>query len=348
MSRNPRLDADGSSPLTPISGRGYRFPSSRVRTPSATHQMLPRLPIAILLSAALAIAADAVGQGPVGSIPNDVQAAAQSLNESQKKLVNDYVDAQARAFGTADPAQVVEIRNAMCKLLKGVVMRDPCRRELGGQFVRSFAQFAKGADPLRATNTFIIARHAPCTETAGFLLDNADPATQQDALVRVAASAQLAQALRDGQFAGPQAESNAKQIVSALRAETDWVVASHLAEAMVEVLRTKGLAAQNADAIASMVADAVDDLTRRTFDGNQPALVNALQRALLAVRNRTAEVAPSARARLLNGISESINRLVAMKGKAPSAFAGEDLKGIFDSVANTAEVLLKVQQSLQK
>lgn len=310
--------------------------------------MPPRLPIAVLIAAALAIAGDAAGQGSVAPIPNDVQAATQALNEAQRKAVTDYVDAQARAFAVADPAQAVEIRNAMCKLLKGAGMRDPCRREVGGQVVRAFRPLVKGTDPLRATNAFIIARHAPCTETAGFLLDNADASIQPDVLVRVAASAQLPQALRDGQFAGPQAESNAKQIATAMRAETDWVVASHLAEALVETLRAKGLSAASADLVATTLSDSVNDLAKRTFDGGRPDLVFALQRALLAVRNRTSEIAPSARAKLLNGTIGSINRLVAMKGKAPAAFVKNERTGAFDSVTNTSEVLLQVQQTLRK
>jgi uncharacterized protein (DUF2267 family) len=310
--------------------------------------MLPRLPIAVLIAAVLAFAGDAAGQGSVTPIPNDVQAATQALNDAQKKSVADYVDAQARAFAGADPAQAVEIRNAMCKLLKGTPMRDPCRREVGGQVVRAFRPFAKGTDPLRATNTFIIARHAPCTETAGFLLDNSDATIQSDVLLRVAASAQLPQALRDGQFAGPQAESNAKQIAAAMRAEKDWVVASHLAEALVEALRSKGLTAASADLIATTLSDSINDLAKRTLDGDQPDLVFALQRALLAVRNRTSEIAPSARAKLLNGTIGSINRLVAMKGKAPAAFVNNERTGAFDSVTNTSEVLLQVQQTLRK
>jgi hypothetical protein len=240
------------------------------------------------------------------------------------------------------------LRNQIVTFLKDPTTKDPCRREYAAEFVRAFRKFAAESGDmrlLRATNAFIIARHAPTADTVGLLLDNADTTSQPDVAVRVAAASQLPLAVRTGQFAGPQADATAKRLAALLKTETDWVVAAHEGEAIIEALRTKSLPPAQAESIAVVLGGAVNDVTKRMLDGNQPQLVNALQRMLLGIRNQTADVAATARAKLFAGIGPSIDRLAAMKGKPSATMADPRFSVAFESVTNTSDLLKQVRAS---
>ena len=59
------------------------------------------------------------------------------------------------------------------------------------EFVKGFRKFAAGSDSMRASNAFIVARFVGTSEAVDFLCENLDSDAQQDAVVRIAASAQL-------------------------------------------------------------------------------------------------------------------------------------------------------------
>lgn len=301
-----------------------------------------------VLSAVLTLAA-AVGGTASAQVLLDpaIKSSTQALTPPQREKVVELVSSQANRFADADAAGIIVLRNQIAVFLKDPTTKDPCRREYAAEFVRAFRKFTTEAGDmrlLRATNVFIMARHAPTADTVGMLLDNADPGAQQDTAVRVSAASQLPLAMRAGQFAGPQADATAKRLAAILKSETDWIAAAHDVEAIIEALRTKTLAPAQAESIALVLGGAVNDLTSRMLDG-QPALVNSLQRALLGIRNQTADVAATARAKLFATIGPSIDKLAAMKGKPPAAFQDAEKKPIpaFESVVNTADLLRQVR-----
>jgi hypothetical protein len=287
--------------------------------------------------------------GPVaaqGVMDQKIISSTQPLTADQRKRVAEYFEERATRMRQADPAAVVALRTEIVKFLRDATMKDACRRECAAEIARNFRPVV--AEPgdarlLRATNVFIIARFAPGNDTVAMLLDSADPAAQQDAAIRVAAAAQLAATVRAGQFAGPQAEAIAKRASAMAKAETNWVAAAHDVETIVEALRTKSLPTAQAESVAAVLGASVNDLTTRSLQDGQRDLAQALQRALLAIRNQTSDVAATARTKLFASIGPSLDRLAGMKGKQVPGFESDEMKAVFESVTNTADLLNKVR-----
>jgi len=299
--------------------------------------------LAALLASAL-LSANAAAQ----VLSGEIIGAKSALTAEQRKAVAADVDARAARFAEADPAEVVSMRTEMINLLKNPSTEIPFRREFGAEFARAFQRFADSKDAMRAANAFIVARHLKTEKGVDFLADNLDPDTQQDASVRIAASSQLPKAVIDAPLSPPQLDALAKRVATIGRKEYDWVVASHEIDAITEMLRKEQLPAAQSDAIAMSLAGTINDLAARVLDGSQPQLVNALQRALLAVRNQLSNVAASSRGKLLNAITPTLDKLSAMKGKAPEALSGGDLADTFDAVVNTCGLLKKVRATGDK
>jgi hypothetical protein len=153
----------------------------------------------------------------------------------------------------------------------------------------------------------------------------------------------LPKAVAEAPLSGPQFDAIAKRLAATCRKETDWIVAAHEVDAMVQMLREDGLPTAQADAIAGTLAGTINDLSSRVTDGSQPQLVNALQRALLAVRNQLSGIAASARTKLLASIAPSLEGLTKMKGAPPKGIAEAQLDTTFQAVVNTAGLLQKVR-----
>lgn len=299
--------------------------------------------VAALLASAL-LSAPAAAQ----AISNEIVSAKSALTADQRKAVAADLDARAAKFADADPADVVAMRNEMVALLRNPITGIPFRREFGAEFARAFQRFADSKDAMRAANAFIVARHVKTEKGVDFIVDNLDPDSQPDASIRIAASSQLPKAIDEAPLSPPQLDALAKRVATIGRKEQDWVVAAHEVDAITEMLRTEQLPAAQSDAIAMSLAGTINDLAARTLDGSQPQLVNSLQRALLAVRNQLSNVAASSRGKLLSAITPTLDKLSAMKGKAPEALSGGDLADTFDAVVNTCGLLKKVRATGDK
>ena len=90
------------------------------------------------------------------------------------------------------------------------------------------------------------------------------------------------------------------------------------------------------------LAASINDLQTRVAAGSDPQLINALQRALLAVRNQLSGIAGSARTKLLTAIAPSLDSLVKMKAAPPASLSGKELAATLKAVVNTAGLLQKV------
>jgi uncharacterized protein (DUF2267 family) len=302
---------------------------------------LPAWVLALMVTAAAWNAQQAMAQA--NALPVEIVAAKQALTAEQRKVVAQFVAKQAQQFADADPAQVVQIRNDFLAILKKPTTAVGFRHDYGVEFVKSFKKFTEGEDSLRATNAFIMARFLATAESVDFLQDSLDPDSQKNLAIRISAAAQLPKAVSDAPLSGPQFDAIAKRLAAACKRETDWVVASHEVDAMVQMLREEGLPTAQADSIAATLAGTINDISSRVTDGSQPQLVNALQRALLAVRNQLSGIAASARTKLLATIAPSLDTLSKMKSNPPKGIAEAELGSTFQAVVNTAGLLQKVR-----
>jgi len=293
---------------------------------------------AIALAAAAFLAASSMAQ----ALDPAIRGAQDALTDDQRQQLASYLQAQATRFGSADPSQVVTIRNELCKMLRDPKTRDPFRREFGTEFTKQFAQFAAPSDLLRATNVFIVARHAPCGDTVNLLADHMDPASQRDEAIRIAAAEQLRRATQGSGLPGTLAVTVAKRAAGYLAAEENWVAASRCVNIIVDAMKTKGLSQEQLDGITNSLAAGVNSLAARAFEPGRNDLGFALQRALLAVRSDLPDLPAATQGRFYAAISASVGRLAAMKGTEQAGYGTAEAKDALQSITVTAELLSKI------
>jgi|LauGreDrversion4_2_1035121.scaffolds.fasta_scaffold56507_2 hypothetical protein len=299
---------------------------------------------AALLAAAL-LAAPAAAQG----LPNDVVMAKGELTAEGRKQVADFVQSAAERFAEADPAAIADMRSDMFEQMRNPNISMSFRRAFGAEFTKAFKRFTDDKDPLRATNAFIVARYVGTAETIDWIAANLDPNAQAEVSIRIAAAAQLAEAMEAPRsFSPPQLDNMAKRLSGLARRETDWVVVGHELETLAQLLRTPGLPTPVAESIAASLTSAINDIAAKVMDGSAPELVNALQRGLLAVRDRTVNAPASARTKLLDGIAPTVQKIAGMKGKFPKAVADAGLGDTFDATAKTASLLTAMRAKTGK
>lgn len=294
---------------------------------------------------AIALVAAALAAAPLRaqSLDPATRAAADALTAEQRQQLTAFLGAQAEKFGAADPAQVVAVRNELCKILRDAKTKDGFRREFGAEFVRQFGKFATASDLLRATNVFIVARNAPCGETVGYLADAMDPATTRDASLRVAAAEQLHRAVQSGAVPGTLAVTVAKRAAGFLATEDQWVTASRGVAIIVDAMKGKSLSADQVDSIATALSVAVNTLASRAFEPGKGDLGFALQRALLAIRSDLPDLSTTTQSRFYEAIGPAVAKLAATDAKDAAGYTTGDQKDALQSITVTAELLTRIR-----
>lgn len=324
-----------------VSGSKYR--SGLPPLPLAPCTMNPR-PFVLSLIASLALSAVSAAQ--VQSISQQTIAAAGPLTAEQQAEIAKAMDGWAERVTGSDPDEVIEARGEIDKLAtKNPSVTVAFRRELGLAFAKRFEDAVTADKAERSVSIFYIARSIGTVESIDFIVDHMDADSTESPAVRIAASAQLPKAVESVQLSAPQLDAIAKRLVTLAGKEREWVAATHAFEAMGAMIRRKGLSVAQADAIGSSMSATINDLTERVMDGSAPEMVNALQRALLVVRNQLSDVPAPARTKLLAAIAPSLKQLADSKDKTPPAIAQAGLGETFDAVARTAGLLQKVRST---
>jgi hypothetical protein len=303
-------------------------------------------PRPFVLSLVASLALSAVSAAQVQSISQQTIAAAGPLTAEQQAEIAKAMDGWAERVTGSDPDEVIEARGEIDKLAtKNPSMTVAFRRELGLAFAKRFEDAVTADKAERSVSIFYIARSIGTVESIDFIVDHMDADTTESPAVRIAASAQLPKAVESVQLSAPQLDAIAKRLVTLAGKEREWVAATHAFEAMGAMIRRKGLSVAQADAIGSSMSATINDLTERVMDGSAPEMVNALQRALLVVRNQLSDVPAPARTKLLAAIAPSLKQLADSKDKTPPAIAQAGLGETFDAVARTAGLLQKVRST---
>ena len=303
-------------------------------------------PRPFVLSLVASLALSAVSAAQVQSISQQTIAAAGPLTAEQQAEIAKAMDGWAERVTGSDPDEVIEARGEIDKLAtKNPSMTVAFRRELGLAFAKRFEDAVTADKAERSVSIFYIARSIGTVESIDFIVDHMDADTTESPAVRIAASAQLPKAVESMQLSAPQLDAIAKRLVPLAGKEREWVAATHAFEAMGAMIRRKGLSAAQADAIGSSMSATINDLTERVTDGSAPEMVNALQRALLVVRNQLSDVPAPARTKLLATIAPSLKQLADSKDKTPPAIAQAGLGETFDAVVRTAGLLQKVRST---
>jgi hypothetical protein len=303
-------------------------------------------PRPFVLSLVASLALSAVSAAQVQSISQQTIAAAGPLTAEQQAEIAKAMDGWAERVTGSDPDEVIEARGEIDKLAtKNPSVTVAFRRELGLAFAKRFEDAVTADKAERSVSIFYIARSIGTVESIDFIVDHMDADTTESPAVRIAASAQLPKAVESMQLSAPQLDAIAKRLVTLAGKEREWVAATHAFEAMGAMIRRKGLSVAQADAIGSSMSATINDLTERVMDGSAPEMVNALQRALLVVRNQLSDVPAPARTKLLAAIAPSLKQLADSKDKTPPAIAQAGLGETFDAVARTAGLLQKVRST---
>lgn len=295
----------------------------------------------VVLATTIWVSAPCAAQ--VGGVPSEILSAKQPLTSDQQKTLAAAVDEMADRFADGDLGSVVDNRNRLIELAKNPLAGAIFRREFALLLVKRFEPLTKNKQAFRATNAFIVARFLGTSEAIDFLQENADSDNQPDVALRIAAASQLTKAIAAAPLSPPQLDAQAKKLVKAARAETNWMAISHELEAVSDMLRLKTLPAAQAEAIALSEAAIINDLADRCLKGGNPELIQALQRALLVVRN---QVDVPVSSRVLDAIAPSLERIAAQKDAVPTEISSRpELAAAFKGVINTAEVLQNRRRS---
>lgn len=277
------------------------------------------------------------------SLPKDLIETKTALTAAQKTALGEYADRIGKAFAEAPtPAEVVAARNELIDLCRNVNTSEVFRRDLAVAMVKRFEPLCKSPETFRATNAFIAAQFLRTPEAVDFLVDNLDPASQPDAVLRATAAAQLPKSIAQSGLVPAQAELLAKRIAKAAQEETNWMAIAGEIAGIGELLALRLPPAQ-AEGVTAAQVSIVNSLTERVQADKSPELVRALQRGLLAVRDQlTAQQQTSGR-RLLDGINPSLVSIDRMKKEPPSQLRQDpQLNAAFKSVVNTADLLQKL------
>lgn len=299
-----------------------------------------------VLSLVASLTLSAVSAAQVQAISPQTIAAPGPMTPAQQAEVAKAVDGWAERVMGTDADEVIEARAELEKLAtKTPSVTVAFRRELGLAFAKRFEDAVTADKAERSVTVFYMARAIGTVETIDFIVDHMDAEKTESPAIRIAASAQLPKAVESTQLSAPQLDAIAKRLVPLAGKEREWVAATHAFEAMGAMIRRKGLSAAQADAIGSSMSATINDLTERVTDGSAPEMVNALQRALLVVRNQLSDVPAPARTKLLTAIAPSLKKLADSKGKTPSGITQAGLGDTFEAVSRTAGLLQKVRST---
>ena len=297
---------------------------------------------AIVCLLALCCAAPVAAQAPFAT---ELLSSAGPLTAQQQAEVAAFTDDLAKRLDSATSQDALAIRSNLQSLLKDPSVRVAFRRELGAAFIKSFEPIAGGSDGARAVNVFVMARMIATAVTVDFIVDHMDSGRVRSAATRIAASAQLPKAVETAPLSAPQVDALGKRLVPVLERETEWVVASHGVEAFGSMMNRQGLAVPQAEALAASMASVINAMTDKVAGGKQPELSNALQRALLVVRNQLTGVAAQARTKLLDSIAPSLKRLSEFKDTVPEPVKAAGCSEAFVAIVRTAGLLQKVRST---
>ncbi|MFM7133895.1 MAG: hypothetical protein ACKO0W_06210 [Planctomycetota bacterium] len=291
---------------------------------------------------AAALAATAFGQA---SLDKSIIAAAAPLTDAQKAAVGGFIDSPAEAIRSADrPGDVEAARQALITPARDPSATTSFRRGYSAAVVAELAPVAKGRDLRRAIVAMQVLRFLRTQEAVDVLIERTSPTAEPDAGKRIAAASLVADGCEDLDVANSAFDSIARRLRDNAAAETDWIALQQKLSAIAAPAKRRDFPADNARNVRRAQAEAIASVAKAMRAGTAAdARMQALQRALIAVRNDLLTLGQAERSAVAKTLAPALSDLLAA-GLAhwDSAHANPAMNASYEAVANSCEVLLRL------
>jgi len=296
--------------------------------------------LSILIAACLS--APALAQG---SIDRATLGAAAPLTDAQKSSVSAFIAKNGASFKAGSDAKTMDdARWAMVGLLRDPAASPMFRKAFAVAAVAELGALIKGNDVQGAVQGMQVLRFTRATEAVDLLLDRASPAAEQNPSKRISASTLLAESLKDVDANAAYFESVARRIREACMTESDPVALQQKFLAIATAARRKDLPADNARAVRRALVETLAAVSKsiRAAKAADPRM-QAMQRALISVRNDVVEMTQAERSALAKVLAGMLADLIAAAGSQwSSAHADGALNASYSAAMNSCEVLLRL------
>lgn len=267
------------------------------------------------------------------------------LTEAQKATLAGFADKSIATIRDSDDS--AEIADARAALI--VPARDPgatssFRKGYSALLVAELAPTVKGKDLLRAVNAMQVLRFARTQEVGDILIDRLSVAGETDPAKRIAAASLLADLAEDLDAGNAYFEPAARRVRDTCANETDWIALQQKLAALSTASRRKELPAEVARGIRKAQAEAIASVAKSIRTSKSAdARMQALQRALIGLRNDLLTMPQSERSAFAKVLAPALADMLAAAGAQwAAAHADTTMNAAYGAVTNSCEVLLRL------
>ena len=269
----------------------------------------------------------------------------QPLTDAQKTALDGFLSKYADAIKDGNDATAVEeARAALVTPSRDPAATPTFRKAFALALIADLGGTVKGRDLRRAINAMQVLRFTRTQEGLDAIIDRTVPSAESEPGKRIAAASLAADAFEDLDAGNTYYETAARRLKDAALAETDTIALQQKLAAIAAASHRKDLPADNARAVRKNLVDAIAALSKSIRgSAKADARMQALQRALVGVRNDLLEMPQAERTAVSKALAPALADLVAA-GSAQWASAHEApaMAQSYGSVMNSCEVLLRL------
>ena len=298
--------------------------------------------LAACLGLTMAIGSTALAQS---SLDRAVLGTTTPLTEAQKAAVEAYISKSVDAIKDGpNAAAIEEARAALISAARDPASSPTFRKAYAVALIAELGPVVKGGDLRRSINAMQVLRFTRTTEGVDMIVERALPASETDAGKRIAAAGLVADAFEDLDSNNTYFETVARRLKDGVAAETDVLALQQKLVAITAAAHRKDLPAENARAVRKSMVEAIALVSKSIRQSTTPdARIQALQRALVTVRNDLLAMSQAERSAMAKQLALALADLVA-GASAQWGPAHQDpmTSASYASVMNNCEVLLRL------
>jgi hypothetical protein len=219
-------------------------------------------------------------QSEPAAIPNDITATTSALNESQRKVVSEYLDYWIGRLASENPAEVAGARGPLDKPLRAIGTTGVFRSEYSRLVIERITPLLSGPSDLVATNAMIVLSFCKTPEAVDLLVRQTEVRTQPREDRRLAAASVLLKSISAVALTPTKAGAVAGQIAANCRNEASWLVLQQELDLLAAMARMH-------PTIFTVQVQALADVVSRIDRQTAPdQLMQALSWSLVGLRDQ--------------------------------------------------------------
>jgi len=296
-----------------------------------------------LLSILLAscVSASAFAQA---SIDRATLSASGPLSDAQKSAVTAFISKNGASFKPGTDAKAMDdARWAMVSTLRDPAASPMFRKAFAVAAVSELGPLVKGTDVQGAVQAMQVLRFTRATEAIDMLVERSTPSSEPSASKRVSASTLLVEGLKDVDANAAYFESASRRLREAAVAETDPIALQQKFFAIASAARRKDLPPDNARVVRRALVESMSGVAKSIRTAKSAdARMQAMQRALISVRNDILEMSQAERSDVAKILAPALSDLIAAAGAQWDSAHDGALAASYAATMNSCEVLLRL------